>query len=165
MDINILSQDRLKELLHYNQETGEFIRTKAGKGFKVGDVAGYVITNKYIQITVDNKRYLAHRLVFKYLGIDLEGKSVDHIDGNRQNNRFENLRLATNKENCQNRRKASVRNKSGLLGAYYHKKSDKFISEIRLDDKKEYLGIFDTAEEAHQAYIARKREIHPFSTI
>jgi hypothetical protein len=81
--------------------------------------------------------------------------------GVRSDNRLENLREVSQQVNCQNRRKAH--GVSGLLGAHPHQ--GRFSSSIRYGGKNHYLGIFDTAEEAHAAYLEAKRKHHEGSTL
>ena len=88
---------------------------------------------------------------------------LDHINGVRNDNRIENLREATNTENQQNRKKANVTNQFGLLGV--SKTRNRWRAEISINNRKIYVGIFATPEEAHVAYLAKKREVHPFQTI
>lgn len=160
----ILTQERLKELLHYNPHTGVFTRLSL-KSCQKKYVAGSVITNGYIQIGIDNKRILAHRLAFIYMGVDMEDLRVDHIDGNKKNNRFSNLRLANFSQNAENKKRSKLGTKSGLMGACHHKQTDKYVSEITTNGVRQYLGIFDTAKEAHDEYIRAKRLNHKYCTI
>jgi hypothetical protein len=87
---------------------------------------------------------------------------IDHINGNPLDNRFKNLRLSNHKLNGQNQKAYRPKNKSTqLLGASWHKRHKRFISFIKVDGKRKHLGYFDTAEEAHAAYITAKRILHP----
>lgn len=85
------------------------------------------------------------------LGDACVGLEVDHIDGNGLNNQRANLRVATKAENQRNRR-AQLSSKSGLKGVSWHGQNQRWQAEIRLNGIRLYLGIFDTAEEAHTAY-------------
>jgi len=88
---------------------------------------------------------------------------IDHIDGNKSNNRFRNLRDVTRSANNQNRRRPDRGNKSGFLGVKCHRKS--FVARIRIDGKQIHLGVFSTAIDAHRAYIKAKRNLHPFGQL
>lgn len=90
---------------------------------------------------------------------------MDHINCVRDDNRIENLRAADNAENQGNRRKARSDSSTGVIGATWHQRSKKFQAMIRAGGKQKYLGLFPTAEEAHQAYLKAKRELHPFCTL
>lgn len=87
------------------------------------------------------------------------GQIVDHINGNRLDNRTCNLRICTHAENIRNR-KISISNKSGFKGVYALKDCKKFRAEIKKDGIKYYLGNFDTAKEAHEAYKVASNKMH-----
>jgi hypothetical protein len=107
-----------------------------------------------------NKQYRAHRIIWMMFNGNLPKEQLDHIDGDRANNRIENLRECSNTENQQNR-KLNKDNKTGFTGVTIWK--TKFKAEIRLNKKGYYLGLFDTAEEAHKAYLNKKAELHTFN--
>ena len=86
------------------------------------------------------------------------GMYVDHIDGNKLNNRRSNLRICTNQENCMNRKKCN-NNLAGYKGVHFRKDLNKFHAQIAFNGKKIYLGIFKTAEEAHQKYCEEGRKL------
>jgi hypothetical protein len=156
-----LTQERLKELLHYDPETGLFTWVgRAYRSVRLGRVAGNI--NKvsgYVQIRVDGHPCYGHRLVFLYMTGRLPENSVDHINGNRSDNRWKNLRDATNQENAQNQRRAKSGTRSGVMGACKDATRDKFNA------KTIYLGRYDTAEEANAAYLDAKRAMHVGCTI
>ena len=126
----LITQERLKELLEYNFETGEFVwiaKTSKYSSVKVGRVAGGVSkSHGYIVIRVDGYLCLAHRLVWRYVyGYFPEGEGkpfIDHIDGDKVNNRVENLREVSRFENNRNARIRSD-NKSGTHGVFRYKKN------------------------------------------
>lgn len=103
-----------------------------------------------------------HRAI---LGAACGGLVVDHIDGDTTNNCRHNLRAVTRTENNQNVRVAKRTSKSGLLGANWHKRSKRWRAQLRLNGATVHIGYFDTAEEAHAAYIARKRVLHTTCSI
>ena len=160
----MINIDRLKKCLNYDPETGLFYREIAtARCVKIGNIAGSV-SNGYIRIKIDGKRYQAHILAWFYVYGKLPDYEIDHIDGNRSNNSIINLRDVTKSINVQNQKKAQSDNKStGLLGAYSSGK--KYKSSIRVDGENKYLGIFETAELAHGAYINAKRKYHEGCTI
>jgi hypothetical protein len=146
--------ERIKELLSYDPSTGLFVWnvTRAYKA-KIGAVAGHVNQQGYVVISIDNVAHQAHRLAwyYNYGSLSADGFEIDHINGSRCDNRIENLRLVTVRENAQNRKG----HRSGrLLGTTYSKRLDKWMAYIRLGDKRYYLGLFATELEAHQAYKA-----------
>ena len=157
------SQSRLKELLHYDQATGIFrwITNRKG-GPRAGDIAGKSLTNGYLRIGVDGKLYYAHRLAFFYM----TGRwpdQIDHFSGDRIDNRWCNLRESDFTMNAQNRRTANPSNRVGLLGVTINKKA--FVAQISVGRKTIYLGSFNSAKDAHDAYIKMKRKLHAGSTL
>jgi len=162
----MLTQERLKELLHYSPETGLFTRIiKSAKKVNIGDIVGYLDkSHGYITISIDYTNYYAHRLAFLYMTGKFPKDQVDHIDGIKHHNKWLNLRDANNSENQQNQKKAFKNNKStGVLGVY--SSGENFITKIGINGKQKYLGTFKTIEEAHSAYIEAKRRLHEFGTL
>ena len=133
---------------------------------KVGDVAGSMKQNGYVNTAMFGVTYPTHRLVWLYVTGKWPSLTIDHRDTNRSNNRFWNLRDVTQQVNAQNQRRAMSTNRSGLLGAHWDESIGKFKPRIRRPDGKyQYLGVFATAELAHLAYVAAKRLIHEGSTL
>ena len=160
----ILTQARLRELLHYDPETGAFMWRTTGYGRPpLGAEAGTIDKQSgYRCICVGGRKY-AHRLAFMYMTGNWPRHLVDHINGNRADNRWCNLRDMPRIINQQNRRSASSGSASGLLGA--HKKRDRWSSQIKAKGVMHKLGVFATAEEAHAAYVEAKRRLHAGCTI
>lgn len=92
----MLTQARLKELFHYDKETGAFTHIKARRGVRVGKILGCLANNGYLVIRADGKLYLAHRLAWMYVHGAFPPDQLDHINRMRTDNRLCNLRLATN---------------------------------------------------------------------
>jgi hypothetical protein len=90
---------------------------------------------------------------------------VDHRDGDNTNNAWLNLREATNAQNGQNQMQAQKGSTSGYLGVNWDKAKGKWLARIGLNGKSKNLGRFDTPEEAHAAYVAAKRKLHPFGNL
>lgn len=148
----MLTQERLRELLHYDPATGIFRwRVRPAKRVRAGDIAGHLNPNGYITIRVDGRLYYAQQLAFLYVTGEWPAGDVDHRDGVRANNRWENLRPATRSENLRNMRLRSD-NRSGLKGAHYRPSRGKWQSSIRVGNRTIRLGSFDSAEAAHAAY-------------
>lgn len=165
-----LSQTEEQTILHYlsyDSETGEFHWiNRPSNRVRLGDVAGSANRHGYVQIRIDGRFYMAHRLAFLFKCGKWPTEDVDHIDGVKTNNRFDNLRLASDEINAQNLRTAKSSNKSsGVLGVYYHRRARRWMSTIYVNGKHKYLGLFDTPEQAHQAYLNEKRIHHPGCTI
>jgi hypothetical protein len=157
-----LTAQRLREVLSYNPDTGEFRWLSSGKGRKSSLEAGAVAPDSgYVFICIDWQRHRAHRLAWLYVYGEWPKDQIDHINGVRADNRIANLRDVTNDINGQNRRAALSNNRSGYLGVSWKKSASRWIATISDGGKHKHLGSFATAEEAHTAYLAAKRVIHP----
>lgn len=161
----MITQERLKELVSYDPETGWLTWQDKSrcKRAEFGDRAGWVNWNGYIRLCLDYRIYVVHRLAWLYVHGEWPIEMLDHINGDRSDNRISNLRLANKSENQQNKRKAASNSKTGLLGAF--PSDGRFRAKIVLGKKAKNLGMHDTAEEAHTAYLLEKRKIHNFCTI
>jgi len=162
----MLTQERLKELLHYDQKTGVFTWRDARNGrVKIGSIAGTVQKKGYRQIEIDGKGHKESRLAWLYMTGEWPPEQVDHEDTNRANNAWSNLRLATNKTNAQNKRKAQSNNATGVLGVGQRPSRGGFRARITVDGKTINLGRFNTEEAAHVAYVQAKRSMHEGCTL
>jgi HNH endonuclease len=160
----MLTQERLKELLSYDPETGIFVRLiRTSSRANIGQIAGS-LKRGYKVILVLRKSYMAHRLAWLYIHGVFPQNHIDHINGIKDDNRMVNLREVTPAQNQQNRVK-SKDNKSGFLGVSYNMRNEKFVANICLNRKIHYLGLFDTAEEASEAYKKKKKNIHLLNPI
>jgi len=136
----------------YNPETGCFRWVGRGKGRRVGEAAGHLEGLGYVSISIDGKRYKAHRLVWLYVHGYLPKQPVDHINCIKNDNRIANLRLATHFLNNGN---VPSYNKTGFKGVTYKRQRTsykKWRAQITIGGKPIYLGYFATPEEAHAAY-------------
>lgn len=164
---NSISQDTVRQLFNYDEITG-VLTWKVNKSdkAKIGVIAGHIHPFGYRWIRINNKRFTAHRVAWIYVYGEIQDHiQIDHINGNRADNRLVNLRLATRSENACNIQKARSHNKLGILGVHFRKDNKKFRAVIKVNGKIKNLGQFDTAEEAGEAYLKAKRELHPFCTI
>lgn len=160
--VSELTQSRLQSLLHYDPCTGVFTwLVQKSSRRKVGDEAGGICGNGYRQIGLDGKLYLTHRLAWLWMIGEWPKDQIDHINGVRDDNRWSNLREATNAENCQNL-KINSNNKSGYMGVSWHAKKGKWKAQISSTGCNKYLGQFTSPEDAHAAYLAAKAIVHPF---
>lgn len=149
----MLTQERVRELFIYNENTGYFHRRTTSKGPNsgIGSIAGCIELNGYRSISIDNRRIKAHKLVFLYkLGYIPE--MVDHIDGIKDNNIFNNLRDVDQSTNQKNR-KLDIRNKSGVMGVRWLSNIEKWQADIRVDKKLIYLGRWKDKESAIAARV------------
>lgn len=158
----ILTQARLKELLHYDPDTGVFTNIKARQNVRVGSVTGCVSTTTgYVGIKVDCRKYQAHRLAWLYVHGSFPPEQLDHINRVRTDNRLCNLRLATSIENGQNR-SMPRNNTSGHVGVSWSKAKRKWLAEIMLDGKNIRLGLFTDKDQAVKARLEAKSKHHQF---
>lgn len=161
-----LTAARLRELLSYDPDTGTFRWRYSRQKAKAGSVAGSLHrTAGYILIGIDGHHHYAHRLAWLYTTGGWPSNTIDHIDGDRKNNRWSNLRDVPHSVNVENVRKPRRHSASQLLGARQCKKSGRWDSHITINKRLIYLGSFATAREAHEAYLAAKRERHAGCTI
>lgn len=161
-----LSADVLRDTLDYNPDTGLFRHKTVRKGVRIGAVAGG-LERGYVRIGIDGTLYYAHRLAWLYMTGKDAPNDVDHINGERSDNRFCNLRAVTRSENMQNRRKVGRSNSSGFLGVSWVAAQKKWSARIRTPGRGKYLslGFFDAPEDAYAAYVEAKRVLHPFGTL
>lgn len=146
-----LTLEELRAVLDYDPDTGIFKWREASNIRKDirGKLAGTIQYDGYRCIRVKPYRYYAQVLAWFYTWGKWPDHQVDHRDTNRDNNAIDNLRLASPIENGNNSRR-SRRNTTGFKGVCRYK--DKWMAQCRVKGRKRYLGVFDTAEEAHAAY-------------
>lgn len=158
---NALTQTELKRQLHYDPLTGIFTRLiSTNSRVNVGDTAGTKSTkNGYVQIMINGKQYRAHRLAFLYMTGSFPSKHVDHKFGIKDDNRWSELREASNQQNTRNSAMKS-NNTSGFKGVTWNKKAQKWAAYSRDKNKTVYLGLFDNPVDASKAYINFSKPIH-----
>jgi hypothetical protein len=157
-----LTQSRLRDLLLYEPHTGRFswLKVETANQCKVGDLAGSNPSKikRHPTIKIDGRAYRRSRLAWLYMTGEWPSRMVDHRDRDPSNDRWANLRLATNQENIRNSnlRRDSA---SGVKGVYRFR-NGRWAASIRVDKKLLHLGYFDTIEEA--AAVRRAAEIKHF---
>lgn len=160
-----MDAETLRSIVDYDPATGSFRWKNDNKNLlwiKAGDEVGKDARKSgYRCTTINRKQYYQHRLVWLYVYGEWPSKPIDHINGIKDDNRVENLRLATPSENQHNRRK--TRSKVGLTGAYKSSRGHTWYSTIMVNNARKYLGCFDTEEEAAAAYAAAKAKLHTFN--
>lgn len=155
-----ITHDELKRLLRYDPFTGSFTwLEKANKhsNVKVGSIADKAHA-RYMEVSINKKRYKSHRLVWLYLYGEFPKTIIDHIDGNPLNNRPDNLRLATASTNNWNR-KLNINSSTGIKGVRVHKNGN-YEARIMCNKVSYYLGVFNTIEEASVAIESKREELH-----
>jgi hypothetical protein len=153
-----INQEQLKELLHYDPETGVF-KWKIANSYriKIGDVAGYINGSNgsgYTIITVFNKPYGAHRLAWLYTHGKFPEDQIDHINKDKTDNRLVNLRAVSNKENGKNKF-IPTNNTSGHIGVVWDTKNNRWKVQVR-GGSKAYHGSFECKSDA----VARAKKVY-----
>jgi len=160
----LVTAEHLRQVLDYDQETGKFFwKAPRSNVVKIGDEAGCVNHYGYHVISIACRYYRANRLAWLYVYGEWPKNYVDHINGVRLDNRIANLRDVPAKVNAENRKGPQKDNKVGVLGV--SKKRKRWAARVKTEGKTKHLGCFDTPEEAHQAYLSAKRQIHVGCTI
>ena len=160
-----LTTDRLREVLAYEPETGVFkMLVSTAQRVRPGTTIS-VKMGQYGRVQIDGTRYKLHRLAFLYMTGEWPKYSVDHINGEPSDNRFANLRDVPHATNVQNKRKAFSNSKSHMLGVYQAKRTGRWLASIRHNGSTIHVGSFATPEEAHAAYLKKKRQLHSGCTI
>ncbi len=168
----------LRECLSYDPDTGElrwlvrperhFVDKPNRKkshvcalwnGRFAGNAAGSITLMGYLEIGIDGERYLAHRLIWAWMTGQWPRDEIDHVDLNRMNNAFSNLRAATSSENKSNRRKQS-NNTSGFKGVSWYKAGAKWRADIMKDGRYKFLGYFAEKSEAVDRYNQAAKKLH-----
>jgi hypothetical protein len=158
MTKQILTQEELKEYLSYNPMDGVFTWLKHNnRKDLIGKKAGtYKVS--YIHIWVNSKSYMAHRLAWLYMTGEFPDSNLDHKDCNGHNNKWENIRKATDTQNCYNRTKMKS-NTSGYKGVYFVREN-KYRALSSINSVRHHLGYFKTAQEAAEVYRKFAKEHH-----
>jgi len=148
------------EVLHYNSITGVFtwIRPLSNRTAP-GTKAGSISSSGYLHVQIDGKLHNLHRLAWLYIYGEFPEREIDHKNGIKTDNRISNLRDVSKSANLAN---ITIRsdNKSGYKGVYYNVSRKKWMAQISIKGAKQYLGSFDTAEEAKAAYETKFVETH-----
>lgn len=157
----------LKTLVHYSPASGCLTWLVTRGRVQAGDEVKSVRADGYLQIGIDGKRYMVHRVIWFYMTGKWPDNLIDHRDGDKQNNRWGNLRDATKTTNAQNLQRGHADSKHGLLGVSFirGRKSRPYRAEIRHEGKPFRIGTFSTAELAHTAYLNAKRQLHEGNTL
>lgn len=158
-----VSISRVRALLEYNEIDGGLVWKVRVSNIQKGQIAGTKNGTKYRQIRIDGKVVMEHRLVWFHVNGEWPKGEIDHINGETCDNRIENLRDVSGGVNMQNLRSPRSTNKVGLLGVTQVGK--RFRATIRLNYVAKYLGMYDTPEQAHDAYLNAKRLLHVGCTI
>jgi hypothetical protein len=157
----ILTAARLRELLSYDPDTGTFTRLVRTGYFRAqaGAIAGSRRYNGYHIISVDAQRYYAHRLAWLYMTGEWPQAGIDHRDLDRSNNRWENLRAATQSQNLSNIG-LPKHNTSGMKGVCWDRRRNCWMAKINHSGKTYFLGYFAERDAAQAAYASGATKIY-----
>ena len=143
------------QLFIYNENSGKiYNKTSSSRNVSIGDISGYLSPNGYIYIRIKYKKFCAHRIAWRLYYGTWPKHQIDHINGNRSDNRIYNLREATNRQNCQNR---MIHRLGKLPGIYFNK--NKYCARIQIKYTYVGLGCFKTELEAHEQYLRAVKAI------
>jgi len=147
-----LAKDLLRELFDY--QDGQLFWKESRGRIKDGDVAGCLDkANGYMRITINKKSYSVHRVIWIYHNGSIDDSlCIDHINRARNDNNIENLRLVTQQENTWNM--------ANVKGYHWNKRNKKWQTQIKANGSSKHIGYFDNEQEAHQAYLNAKQELH-----
>jgi hypothetical protein len=152
--------ETLREMLSYSPVTGKLTWIKSSRVTRAGAEAGGFDRRGYRRIAFNGSRCLAHRLAWAiHHGVDPGELEIDHRDHDKANNRIDNLRLATDRQNKYNA-KTRADNTSGAKGVYWNKDRQQWQAQLCIGGKGRYLGRFSTIEEAEAAVRAAREEHH-----
>ena len=154
----MLTQNRLKELLSYDCETGVFTRRFAINRHKEGGISGAPHNKGYIQIMIDTHNYLAHRLAWLYVYGKFPDGQIDHINRIKTDNRIANLRDVDGSINQLNNG-LRKHNSSGVTGVMKDTRSNKWVVQLIFENKRYYLGRYQTVAEAKIARETKEKEL------
>lgn len=161
-----LTAARLRELLHYDPETGVFTRhvaTGRHGRHKIGTHPGCE-SEGHLLIWLDGRLHAAGRLVWLYMTGEWPAFDVDHKDGCGTNNRWKNLRDIPHAHNIQNRTRLNKNNTSGFTGVVWNKRRQRWIVTVKVNRKVTHLGTFGGLLDAAAASLSGRRRLHPGCT-
>lgn len=154
--------ETVRERFDYDPDTGILTwRNRSGnakKGSRAGCASHW---NGYRVVSLSGRQHQEHRIAWLHFYGAMPAGHIDHINGDRSDNRIANLRECSAAENAQNR-KLHADNKSGYQGVHLTPKG-KWRAQIKVRGFRHYLGDFSSPELAHAAYLGAKRVMHPFS--
>ncbi|TQE92541.1 MAG: hypothetical protein FKY71_19880 [Spiribacter salinus] len=167
-----LSQEEVRERFTYNPKTGEFFHKhrprsmfSSDRDWKKwntryeGNLAGARSYYGYWRIIINRRHYMAHRIAWLWVHGEWPPEDIDHINGDRTDNRISNLRLATRSQNIMNSKRRRT-NRSGVKGVRWIPARRKWRAEVGLEGDSHYIGEFDDLRAAEAAVMAARGELH-----
>lgn len=141
--------EELRLLFKYDPETGKIFNQKTGKEI------GYNNGKGYLRTQVKDNKVVLHQLAWVLVYGEVPSMDIDHINGNKMDNRLDNLRLVS--------RGANLQNSKVYRGFWWNKLAKKWSVAVKINYKAIHIGYFDTELDARAAYIRAKRELHPYA--
>jgi hypothetical protein len=153
------TKDYLHKLFEY-RDGSLYWKKNPSKNYRLDgtQVGNSSQVSKYIQVSINKKKYYVHRIIFMMFNGFMPAY-IDHIDGNRKNNKIENLRNATLSENQYNKIKPK-HNTSGVKGVYFHKRSQKWMARCGFNKKCYFVGSYKNFKEAETAITDFRSKLH-----
>lgn len=155
LNINL---EYINEYLTYDASTGNLYQLKKRPKIQVGSLAGGINKKGYRYIQLNGRKYPSHHIVWFIETNSFPQKQIDHIDGNKTNNKFSNLREVTNKQNTENRGKQK-NNKTGYKGVSFNNRLKKYVAQIQHNNKPIHIGVYQNSYDAHLAYEEKAKEL------
>lgn len=156
-----ITQKEIMEYLEYDPDSGIFTaRKRHGTRWIEGKQVGHKNKAGYITVSLLGKIRKAHRLAWIYVhGEDIENYEIDHVNGDKSDNRICNLRLSTHQQNMFNMKKKSTNN-SGVKGVHFDRRCNKWRAQTSINKKRVHLGLFDTRQAAQRRMVDFMKENH-----
>lgn len=151
--------DDLREAFSYDPLTGVFCWKNSSTPCKNGKRADFEYLHGYRGVSRKQRNHFAHRVAWLFLTGNWPACQIDHINGDRADNRACNLREADSRQNNLNRG-ATSKSASGIKGVYWKKRERKWLAQISFGGKSKHLGFYASKEEAAQAYAAAAALLH-----
>lgn len=163
-----LSQEYLKECFDYNEITGELTKRprprshfKTKRGYvvslsKVHIPNLFVTEHGYITVSLNNKHLYAHRVIWK-MQTGEDPVLIDHIDHDRSNNSWNNLRNIPREDHSKNIGRSKI-NTSGVTGVHFNKQLKKWVAQCRVNGKTKHIGVFTDIHEASKAVLEAREK-------
>jgi len=158
----MLTYKRATEVLSYDAQTGIVTWKKStGPRAFVGAPVGCKSRKGYLEFQVDGGSYKVHRVAWLIHTGQWPVDQIDHINGDKADNRIANLREATNAQNCQNRRRKST-NTSGVTGVTYVTRDKRWVAQINIDGKQQVIGRFADKASAVERRLVLEKTLYPY---
>ena len=155
-----MNKDEILKYFNYNKKKGHLTWKWHWDNTVINKQLGTLVGNKtkdgYLRVTVNYKSYKVHRLIW-CIEKETWPKMIDHVNGNKIDNRIQNLRAASNRINQSNRH---THRNGRLVGTDFHKESGRWRARITINKREKYIGLYGTELKAHNAYIEEVKKLY-----